>query len=105
MRSLRCGMRKNKTRDKNKDIPVLFRPLYGESTLIKILPQTKARTISYYLWLGQSLIIIYSQVIRASGSQELINHQANARNAQITHEYSLLPGRSDLIMFVIFLFQ
>lgn len=65
--------------DKSNDIPVLFRPLYGESTLIKILPQTKARTISHYLLLGQSVVIIYSQAVHTSGSKKLIKHQANAR--------------------------
>lgn len=32
---------REQTTDKSKDIPVLFRPLYGESTLIKILPWEK----------------------------------------------------------------
>lgn len=61
--------------------PVLFRPLYGESALIKILLQTKARTISYQLSLGQSIVIIYSQAIRASASQKFITQLASARNA------------------------
>lgn len=83
---------------------VLFCPLYGESTLIKILRKTKARTISHYLSPGQSRLIIYSQAIRASASQKLITQQAGARNAYTTKEYSLVPGRSLLTVLTIFMF-
>ena len=79
--------------DKSNDIPVLFRPLYGESTFIKFLPQTKARTISHYLLLGQSVIIIYSQAVHTSVQRNLLNTKRMHDTINITHGYLLVPGQ------------
>ena len=78
--------------DKSNDIPVLFRPLYGESTFIKILPKTKTRTISHYLLLGQSVIIIYSQAVHTSVQRNLLNTKRMHDTINITHGYLLVPG-------------